>query len=318
MNRINMMVLLLFICQLSSRPLAACTIFYACDGNLCLGGNNEDWSDPNTFMWFKPAAPREFGRVYFGFANGWPQGGMNDQGLFFDGAATEPNPIATTKAKNPFRADLLDLVMRTCATVDEALDLLEQYEIPFMVHAMLLFGDRYGHSAIYEGDDILHRPDDTRHHVLTNYYQSRLSAAESNCRRHYAAEKIFTDKFGHDKQLTIDLMKSVLDATHQEGKFPTMYSNVYDLTNGIIHLYHNHNFDKAVTINLADELTKGGHRVELAALFESHSDAVAWRWNKPSTLVLLCIGSLGLLLLVWQERRWRLALRSVQITKDTP
>ncbi len=71
----------------------ACTAFLAYDGQLALGGNSEDWKDPDTYLWFTPAEKGEYGRVAFGFGNLWPQGGMNDQGFFFDGMATDPLPL---------------------------------------------------------------------------------------------------------------------------------------------------------------------------------------------------------------------------------
>jgi hypothetical protein len=54
------------------------------DGQRVLVGNNEDSKIPYTRVWFVPAEKDQFGRVYFGYDNWIPQGGMNDQGLFFD------------------------------------------------------------------------------------------------------------------------------------------------------------------------------------------------------------------------------------------
>ena len=49
-----------------------------------LVGNNEDYKIPYTRVWFVPPENGKYGRVYFGYDNWSPQGGMNDQGLFFD------------------------------------------------------------------------------------------------------------------------------------------------------------------------------------------------------------------------------------------
>ena len=84
-----------------------CTIFHAYDGEIALGGNNEDWEDPNTIMWLEPPAEGAYGRAYFGFLNRWPQGGVNDQGLFFDGAATASLPLANSSTTT----------WRSCASV---------------------------------------------------------------------------------------------------------------------------------------------------------------------------------------------------------
>ena len=62
----------------------ACTAFMMSDGENVLVGNNEDSKIPYTRVWFIPAENGRFGRVYFGYDNWYPQGGMNDRGLFFD------------------------------------------------------------------------------------------------------------------------------------------------------------------------------------------------------------------------------------------
>jgi hypothetical protein len=62
----------------------ACTAFMMAEGDVVLVGNNEDSKIPYTRVWFIPAEKDRFGRVYFGYDNWYPQGGMNDQGLFFD------------------------------------------------------------------------------------------------------------------------------------------------------------------------------------------------------------------------------------------
>jgi hypothetical protein len=71
--------------QPSAHPLPGCTTFYGYDGQNALAGNNEDFINPLIYAWFIPASPGHFGRVYFGFDDFIPQGGLNDQGVFFDG-----------------------------------------------------------------------------------------------------------------------------------------------------------------------------------------------------------------------------------------
>lgn len=47
----------------------------------------------------------------------------------------------------------------------------------------------------------------------------------------------------------------------------TLYSNVYDLKQGIIYLYNNHNFNKVIEIHLEEELKKGKQSYDLPSLF---------------------------------------------------
>ena len=84
-------VLLLFgaVAHLTSIAADACTAFCALDATgRVLVGNNEDYSNPRTKIRFVPATPGSYGRIYVGFDDMWPQGGMNERGLWFDGFAT--------------------------------------------------------------------------------------------------------------------------------------------------------------------------------------------------------------------------------------
>jgi hypothetical protein len=68
--------------------------------------------------------------------------------------------------------------------------------------------------------------------------------------------------------LSVDFCTSVLDAVHQEGMYPTLYSTVYDLKNGLIHLYYNHNYNRVKIFNLSEEIKLGYHSYSIPELFE--------------------------------------------------
>ncbi len=243
-----------------------CTFFMCEKNGVVLAGNNEDWQDPNTKMWFIPAEGGSYGRVYFGFGNGFPQGGMNDQGLFFDGAATPNQEVVGRPQEKQFSGNIVEHIMETCATVEEVITVFESYDVPqFFSRAQLQFADALGDSMIIEGRTI-HRKEpagpDGSHQITTNFYQSKVNLAVPPCDRYRMARTMLSKE-----EPSVDLVRRVLKATHQEGEFSTVYSNVYDLTNATIYLYHFHDFENAVVIHLDDELAKGRHEVELEALF---------------------------------------------------
>ena len=77
------MVLTIIPCRVTN----ACTVFAVSHDGTVFFGNNEDWKDPYTRVWFLPAENGKYGRLYLGFERFGvtiPQGGMNDQGLAFD------------------------------------------------------------------------------------------------------------------------------------------------------------------------------------------------------------------------------------------
>jgi hypothetical protein len=59
------------------------------NGSKVIVGNHEDWFDQDSALRIIPAENGEYGSVIFTFeSEGWAQGGMNSEGLFFDGAQT--------------------------------------------------------------------------------------------------------------------------------------------------------------------------------------------------------------------------------------
>jgi len=238
-----------------------CSGIYAFAKGLALAGNNEDFWNPNTKMWFVPEEGERHGRVYFGFGNMFPQGGMNTAGLFFDGFATRRLPVTKSIGRERFQGNLIDEAMATCGSVDEVKALFERHDVAFLETAMLMFGDKHGGSIIVEGDEILVK--EGRDQVCTNFYQSQSDPSDYSCPRYATGRRML----GKSKKISVDLFRRILDAMHVEGRSKTLYSNVYDLTNGVVHLYHFHDFDEVVTLNLEEELAKGARVVDLPSLF---------------------------------------------------
>jgi hypothetical protein len=239
----------------------ACTGFCVSQGDLVLVGNNEDWKNPFTKVWYEPARDGKYGRVYFGFDNFYPQGGMNEKGLVFDGFATGPHKVKDSLNKPTYGGNLMDTVMAQCATVDEALKLFDKYNLEFLERAMFFVADENGESAIIEGDKIIRK--NGKYQIVTNFYQSEVKDGQIPCERYKIADAMLKDA----DEISVDLCKRVLAATHNEGQTPTVYSNVYDLKKRIVYLYHFHNFQNEVKIDLAEELKKGARRMDLPAMF---------------------------------------------------
>ena len=105
----------------------ACTAFMMSDGTNVLAGNNEDSKIPYTRVWFIPAENGRYGRVYFGYDNWSPQGGMNDQGLFFVHFSVPKLEIKQSREKPRFPGPFTDTIMAKCATVEDVLEMLSKY-----------------------------------------------------------------------------------------------------------------------------------------------------------------------------------------------
>ncbi len=260
---------------LSGACAQCCTGFCAVARGLVLAGNNEDYSNPFTKIWFVPAEKGTYGRVYVGFDNFWPQGGMNERGVFFDGFATERVAATGSAGREVFRGNLLDGAMAECATVEQVVGLFEKYNRKFLEHAVLFFADANGDSVIIEPDAILRKQG--RYQIQTNFHQSRVKPAEITCDRYKIAARMLGEA---GENLSVDFFRRILAATHAEGANPTLYSNIYDLKRRVMYLYHFHNFENVVTIDLAEELKKGKRALDLPSLFPRTFAAEAFTRNR--------------------------------------
>lgn len=269
------------------RPEATrgCTVFFASDGTNVLAGNNEDFYNPSTRVWFLPAEEGKYGRLYFGFDDFVRQGGMNDQGLFFDTIAAPKLEMPHLADRERYAGDLITKAMEECATAEEAASLFRRLgpysdptEIP-SIRGAILFGDRSGRSVIIEGD--VQIPKKGAFQVMTNFYQSRPELGGYPCRRFEIVNQMLE---GVDTY-SVDLFRRALAATHLEHEVgvsnPTVYSNIYDLKRGIVSVYHFHNFENAVVLDLNEELSKGRHEYDLSSLFPSTVAAIAYESAFP-------------------------------------
>jgi choloylglycine hydrolase len=239
----------------------------AAKNGIVLVGNNEDWKNRNTKMWFIPASGGNHGRVCFGFEHefGFAQGGMNDQGLFIDANALAPTGWIPEEGKPTFRGAIMDTILTDFATVDEAIAFFKKYNVPSLARARFPIADRTGASVIVEWANgsvqFVRKTGD--YQISTNFVVSNVKDGNYPCWRYNTADKMF----GATNDISVEFIRSVLDATHQEGRYATVYSNIYDLIDGIVYLYNLYDFENVIRIDLARELKKGRKSVDIPSLF---------------------------------------------------
>lgn len=251
-------------------PANPCSAFVVTGDGRVLFANNEDYLDPDTYAWFVPAKDGRHGAMYLGYSNGFPQGGMNDAGLAFDGFATDPHPMTQQDGKEAYASNtsLLADVMETCATVDEVVAFFERIDLrPILTHAMLFYADASGAAVIVEGDEIIRKTGDVQ--AITNFYQSECEDPMKACPRYAAAMKVLEKR----EKNTPELCKDALSAAAQRGRsVATLYSNVFDLEARTARLYLFHDYEHPVELELDEELAKGARTLELPELFPRNAD----------------------------------------------
>ena len=249
--------------------IMACSVFNASRVDKVFAATNKDWNNRETRILFIPATPDKYGRVYFGYQleEGFQNvGGMNDQGLWYDGASLPTRSDIENHYNKPrVKGELCEKALEECATVDEVIQLYKYYYTPhWQGHSM--WADRFGNSVIieYGEKDVVFVRKEQGYQVMTNFYISDPKNSRwYNCHRFNAITEILK-KTGN---LNVEVMTEALDASHKEGLTPTLFSNVYDLKKGEIHLYHFHCYDELVRLDLAKELEKGDQYLEIPRLF---------------------------------------------------
>jgi hypothetical protein len=244
MRRAIIGFLALIVIFYSSPGSRACTIFKVTRDNLTLVGNNEDDNNPDTKAWFLAAEEGRHGRVFFGYNDSIPQGGMNDQGLFFDWVADNPSPdwVRNPKKLN-YPGSLCEKILEEASTLEEALAFYEHYNETAFLKSHLMLTDNTGDSAIL------------------GWKNGTLEIARSQSGFQGLGYGFGTAKERVQAldQLSVAAMGSIVEACLQTGEYPTQYSNVYDLRHGIVYVYLFHPQRRVIRINLLEELKKGNH-----------------------------------------------------------
>lgn len=240
--------------------IEACTLVKMTVKGKTVVGNNEDFSNPDTRIWFEPGTGAQFGVAYLGYDNLFPEGGINEAGLMFDAFGVANKPLRDTTGKLPvFELDLKRRIMKECATVGEVKALVEKYNLYFWSHADWVFVDKSGDYLVVDGDCIT--SGNKQYFVQTNFRQSEIRTEKDiTCWRYLKAMALLKNRC----EASTDYCASLMDSVHQEG---TLYTTVYDLNAGTIDLYSLHNYSKVIRYNVKDEMKKGWRVLRIPELF---------------------------------------------------
>ncbi len=267
----------------SDRVPGSCTIFAAAYGNTVLYGNNEDYRDPNTYYWVRPPGDGTYGGVYLGFDDRFPQGGINEKGLAFDFNALPEAPLNPhPELPDGGGGELIIRMSQTCATVEEAIAGAEEYSWGTSLRWQALLADATGDAVVISaGPDgelaFTRKPPGDGYLVSTNFNRANPENAfnDGPCWRYEKAVDMLKG-IDEEKDLCVADFRSILDAVHIEGPvWNTLYSNVFDLKNGVIYLYHWHQFDEVAVLEVAEEIAKGTSPTRIKDLFSRETEGRA-------------------------------------------
>jgi len=242
----------------------ACTMFKLTIFGKTMVGNNEDYWNPNTRIWFEQGKNGEYGAAYVGFDDFFPQGGMNQAGLVFDGFSEDYKAISDTVGKKSLGMNFLKDILKKCATVEEVKKYFSQYNLSGLETSMFLFIDKTGKYLVVEGDSLIlgNKPS----YVLSNFYPSQVKDESEIDIPFYQKGRLLLES---RSDTSINFCSSVMDTMHQEKVWGagTMYTTIYDLNEGAVYLYFFHDYKHAVKFSLVQELKRGDSSLVIPDLF---------------------------------------------------
>lgn len=256
--------------------LYGCSMFKITLHGKTMVGNNEDYWNPNTRIWFEKGKTRKYGVCYVGYDNFWPQGGMNEAGLVFDGFAMPYLAIKDTIGKKELDANFLKIIMEKYSDVNEVKKYFANHNLTGLETSMFLFIDKTGRYLVVQGDSLITGND--QYYILSNFYPSQIKDESKIDIPFYHKAKRLLESY---RDTSISFCTSVMDTMHQERDWGggTMYTTLYDLKEGIIYLYYFHNYNHVVTFNLKQELEKGNHIFIMPKLFPEDKKGIEFLCN---------------------------------------
>ena len=298
---------------------SACTIFTVSDEDTVFFGNNEDYSNPNTYYWVDIPEDGKYGGVYFGFDNFWPQGGINEKGLAFDINSLPETPL-NNHPEYPYFDDYEGYsILRNCATIEETIEHVQQFNWGSSMGGQVHVADASG-DAVVIGPGIdgelafTRKPAGDGFIISTNFNVAEGFEYDNDCDRYETALDMLS-AVGKEEDLTLDYVSSVLDAVHVRGMGTnTLYSTVYDLKNGKIFVYYYHKYDEAVELNVTETLSTVKEPVALSELFSSqiveaaeseHSKYVLLEIFLKTLIIIVPIAAVILIFFFIRRRRKR-------------
>lgn len=293
----------------------SCSVFKITKNGKTIVGNNEDYFNPSTKIWFEPKSDtHKYGVAYVGFDNDFGQGALNTEGLVFDGFAMQYLAVNDTAGKlNIHFTEYLPYIMRNFSKVREVKEYFKTINLHHLTNSMFLFVDKSGEYLIVEGDSLIIGNDPV--FTLSNFYPSQTKSQDEVDISFYQKGK----KYIENNTLNADF-KSCSNVMKNLQQETTQYSSIYDLSAGIIKIYHFHNYEASVDFKLNEELEKGHHSFIIPELFSKESAGYKFYFmynNDPEAMLKLIGGKWETAKSMYNGETQKLIAKEIEQTINT-
>jgi hypothetical protein len=285
----------------------SCSMYKITVNGKTMVGNNEDSWGRDAKLWFEQGKNGKYGTVCVGYARNQPlpDGAMNEHGLAFDAftMAHKDNIPEKDPDKNDFAYSHLKTIIQQYKTVDEVYAFLDKLNLhilngsPLFNGGMFLFVDKTGKYLVVEAHKMTFGHDDK--FVLANFSIADTKDLMTIKMERYCKGVEFLNNKNLETSITFcSALSDTMCVNRTKVGNGTLYTNIYDLDEGLIHLYFFHDFGRRVTFNLQDELKKGDHSYSFTELFpenQKYQKFLAYKTPQNNKYIFIFIVGCGLL-----------------------
>ncbi|WP_420573763.1 carcinine hydrolase/isopenicillin-N N-acyltransferase family protein [Kordia sp.] len=264
MKKTTFLALLCLFSFLIPSITSACSVLYYIDaktGKIYVVNNEDYYFDVKAYIQIEPKTKKKYARLWYGWDN-FAQGGINEKGLFFDGAVT-PKQQKIKGYKNP-KNNLGDKLLAKCATVEEAIAFLEKEKIALNT-SHIMFGDKTGKAVVVEwinGEKKLNWIQDNKL-IMTNYLLSKPDEGNFPCYRYKNIENSIAEMEKSSEEINLRKVGNTLGRAAQlpvkttDGKTGgTLYTTFIDITDNKFALSYKLSNTNVFLLDLNEEFAK--------------------------------------------------------------
>jgi hypothetical protein len=253
----------------------SCSTYKVTVGGTSMYGMNYDTWLTSPRIWFETTGYGAMftGANYQGGNDLTPQSGMNEFGLSFGtlAAPTPENGMASPEKKQiTSRSRYLKDILHSCKTVEEVKAYIEQYDHSTLSSDVFIYTDKSGKYLIVE-PYTLTLGDDNKY-VLANFCPSTITDFSSVKQPRYINGTAFLKNKIDTSLAFCTALSDTMHVCRKKMGDGTLLTSIWDLNNGIVHLYFYHDYKHHVQFNLLKELARGDHSFEIVALFPQNSE----------------------------------------------
>ncbi|WP_298519742.1 carcinine hydrolase/isopenicillin-N N-acyltransferase family protein [uncultured Kordia sp.] len=264
MKKAKLLILTFLLGLIIPNTTLACSVLYYVDvktGKVYAINSEDYFLDVKAYIQIEPKTKKKFARLWYGWDN-FAQGGINEKGLFFDGAVT-PEQQKIKGYTNP-KNNLGDKILAKCATVEEAIAFLEKEKIA-LDRSHIMFGDKTGKAVVVEwinGEKKLNWIQDNKL-IMTNYLLAKPEAGNYPCRRHKSIENSIVEMEKSSENINLLKVGNTIGRAVQpaakasNGKMVgTLYATFINITDNEFVLSYKLSNENIIKLDLTKEFAK--------------------------------------------------------------